>query len=306
MAYGNLYVGGYGGEIMAFDSRTGDLQWKYNNTFSAHETPWGNYPLYIAAIANGKIYAFTGEHSPNAPPYKGSRVRCINATDGTEIWTLLSWYAIGSFGEEAMPVADGIITYLNIYDMQIYAIGKGPSATTVTASPKVSTNGDQVLIEGTVTDQSAGAKKKVQTGEFNMVPAVSDESMGAWMEYIYMQKPCPSNTTGVTVLLQTLDPNGNFYDIGTTTTDAYGNFKLLWKPPVAGEYSIIATFAGSESYWQSYAETALGVTEAPGATPGPTPVPASMTDTYIAAATAGIIAAIVVVGLVIVLIIRRR
>jgi hypothetical protein len=205
-----------------------------------------------------------------------------------------------------MPVADGIITYLNIYDMQIYAIGKGPSATTVTASPKVSTNGDQVLIEGTVTDQSAGAKKKVQTGEFNMVPAVSDESMGAWMEYIYMQKPCPSNTTGVTVLLQTLDPNGNFYDIGTTTTDAYGNFKLLWKPPVAGEYSIIATFSGSESYWQSYAETALGVTEAPGATPGPTPVPASMTDTYIAAATAGIIAAIVVVGLVIVLIIRRR
>ena len=74
--------------------------------------------------------------------------------------------------------------------MQIYCFGKGPSATTVTASPKVSVNGDSVLVEGTVIDTAAGTKQNEQAARFpNGVPAVSDASMSAWMEYVYMQKP---------------------------------------------------------------------------------------------------------------------
>jgi hypothetical protein len=96
-----------------------------------------------------------------------------------------------------------------------------------------------------------------------------------------------------------LDPNGNFYDIGTVTSDAYGNFKLLWKPPVPGEYTIIATFPGSGSYYSSYAETALGVSAAPEATPGPTPPPGSNTDTYVLGSAIGIIIAVVIVGFLI-------
>ncbi|MGF3522204.1 MAG: PQQ-binding-like beta-propeller repeat protein, partial [Candidatus Bathyarchaeia archaeon] len=38
VGYGNLYVGGYGGELVAFDIRTGALKWKYNNTFSGDQT----------------------------------------------------------------------------------------------------------------------------------------------------------------------------------------------------------------------------------------------------------------------------
>jgi hypothetical protein len=63
------------------------------------------------------------------------------------------------------------------------------------------------------------------------------------------------------VKLETLDPNNNFYEIGTVTSDASGMFKLMWQPPVPGEYTIIATFEGSASYYRSYAETAMGVTE---------------------------------------------
>jgi len=40
-------------------------------------------------------------------------------------------------------------------------------------------------------------------------------------------------------------------------------FKKMWTPDSEGEYSIIATFEGSDSYWTSYAETAIGVGPAP-------------------------------------------
>jgi len=304
VAYEKLYTGGYGGEFFCYDLKTGKLLWKYNNTFSAHETPWGLYPIFPAAICDGKVYVYSGEHSPNAPPYKGSRARCLNATTGEEIWTMLSWGAVGAFSDEGWPVADGSLVYYNCYDMQIYCLGKGPSATTVTASPKVSVHGSSVLIEGTVIDTAAGTKQKEQAARFpNGVPAVSDASMGQWMEYVYMQKPLPTNTTGVEVSLDTLDPNGNFVHIGTVTSDASGMFKKMFTPEVPGEYTIIATFVSSESYYGSYAETAIGVEEAPQASPPVEyPQPYDYTMHFVFAVIA-IIIAIAIVGL---LILRKK
>ena len=185
-AYGKLYTtGGYGSFLYCYDTRTGNLDWTYgnggvgNSTFGGLDSPYGNYPLFISAIADGKVYCFSSEHSPTSPMWKGERVRCINATSGAEIWTLMGWGEIGSFGSGAWPVADGCLVYLNAYDAQIYCIGKGPSATTVTASPKVATKGSGIIIEGTVTDISEGAKQLVQTGEFNVVPAMSDADHGS-------------------------------------------------------------------------------------------------------------------------------
>ena len=109
---------------------------------------------------------------------------------------------------DGAAIADGYIVTLNLYDNRIYCYGKGPSATTVTAAPKVTTLGSSVLIEGTVTDQSPGAKG---------TPAMSDESMSDWMEYMYMQKPYPEDATGVEVYLEFIDSNDNKYIIGTTT-----------------------------------------------------------------------------------------
>ena len=124
-------------------------------------------------------------------------------------------------------VADGYFLYLNCYDMQVYSVGKGPSAMTVTASPKVSTLGSSVIIEGTVTDIAAGTKQDEQAARFpNGVPAVSDASQEAWMEYVYMQKPRPTDTTGVPVTLSVVDSNGNYREIGTTTSDADGFYQL--------------------------------------------------------------------------------
>ncbi|MCW4015113.1 MAG: PQQ-binding-like beta-propeller repeat protein [Candidatus Bathyarchaeota archaeon] len=277
VAYGNLYVGGYGGEFFCYDLTDGTLNWKYDNTFSGTQTPWGNYPIFPAAICDGKVYLYSGEHSPNAPMYQDSLVRCIDAFTGDELWTMMSWGAVGSFADEGWPIADGHIVYLNAYDNQLYCIGKGPSETTVTVQDDIVSDGDSVLIKGRVTDISAGTTQNEQAARFpNGVPAVSDESMSDWMEYLYMQKPCPVDLTGVEVTLSAIDPNGNFQDIGTVTADGYGMFKKMWTPPVEGEYIIYATFEGSNSYWPSFDETALGVTQAASAS---TPIEPETPDT---------------------------
>ena len=76
------------------------------------------------------------------------------------------------------------------------------------------------------------------------------------MEYVYMQKPRPTNTTGVPVTISVVDSNGNFREIGTTTTTD-GFFTLNWKPDITGSYTVYASFAGSESYYPSHAVTSF-------------------------------------------------
>lgn len=89
IAYGNVYIQGYGGEVFCLNSKNGNLVWKYNNTDSGIDTPWGLRPIFIAAIADGKVYAFNNEHSPNNPLYQGNSIYCIDAHTGKEIYKML-------------------------------------------------------------------------------------------------------------------------------------------------------------------------------------------------------------------------
>jgi hypothetical protein len=94
------------------------------------------------------------------------------------------------------------------------------------------------------------------------------------MEYLHMQQPMPTNAKGVNVHLTAIDPNGNFQDIGTTTSTVKGNYNIMWTPPVEGAYTVTASFEGSEAYYGSSAETSFGVsptTAAPSVEPTPTP-----------------------------------
>lgn len=306
--YGNLYVTGYGGEIHCFSMEDGTLLWKFNDTNSGIDTPWGLYPIHGAAVADGIIFAYSGEHSPNTPLYKGYRVYAVNATTGEEIWNLLAWSASG-LGTSLAPVAiaDGYLVHLNAYDGKVYCICKGPSATTVTAPDVGISFGSSIVIRGTVTDISAGTKQNEQATRFPQgVPVVSDDSMTDWMEYVYMQKPCPAEVTGVPVTIDVVDANGNYRNIGTVMTDAAGSFSYMWKPDIPGKYTVVARFGGSESYYGSYAETSFGVDDAPEPTSAPTPAPASLADQYLLPATGGIIAAIAIVGVVLALLLKKR
>jgi hypothetical protein len=311
VAYGKAYWTGYGGITYCYDEKSGDLLWTYgnggegNSTDSGLETPWGRYPTFVDVIADGKVYLSTTEHSPNTPLYKDALFRCINATTGEEIWTLMG-YATNMYGGTDL-VADGFLAFLNCYDMQIYCVGKGPSALTVTA-PNVGVEVDKsVVIRGTVTDIAAGTQQAEQAARFpNGVPAVSDESMGKWMEYVYQQKPKPADATGVPVTIDVIDSNNNYRNIGTAISDASGSFSLTWQPDIEGNYTVIATFAGSESFWPSSAETSFAADPAPEVTPSPTPTPTSNTEMYVMGFGVAMIIAVAVVGALLLMMLRKR
>jgi hypothetical protein len=158
-----------------------------------------------------------------------------------------------------------------------------------------------------VTDVSPGTNSAGLEMRFpNGVPAVSDANMSDWMLYVYKQFERPADAVGVEVVLSVVDPNNNCYEVGRATSDSSGFFKLAFTPEVPGEYTVIATFDGSKAYWPSFAQTYLGVEEAPAATPEPTPTTAPMTDTYVLGIGAGAIIAIIAIGLVIILMLRKR
>lgn len=262
IAYGKLFTTGYTGHVIAYDLYTGKVLWVYSAPTNMTKFPY--YPMFFGCIADGKIYIGTHEHSADTPLFKGHKIRCLDAETGKEIWSMYGWGVPQSFA-----VADGILVYLNLYDSQIYAVGKGPSATTVSVQNDVVPKGSTILLKGSVADRSKGTRAGVNVAKGT--PAVSDEYMGKWMEYLYMQKPLPSEVKGVEVKLYAKYPDGSIQYIGSAVTDPYndGLYALAWVPPTEGTYTITAVFSGSESYWPSQGATVIHVTSAP--EPAPTP-----------------------------------
>ena len=305
---GNLYVSGYGGQMIAYSMLTGKVLWTFNADNSGTETPWGMYPIHMGAYANGVVYAFNGEHSPNTPFYKGYKVYAINATDGTKLWSLVDWSASGIGTSLAnLALADGNMVFLNGYDQQVYCLGQGPSATTVSVQNNIAPQGTPVIIQGTVMDVSAGTKQNEQAADFpNGVPVASEASMSDWMSYVYEQQPMPTTFTGVPVTIDVLDSNGNYRNIGTATTTASGTYSLLWTPDISGSYQVIATFHGSNGYYGSFSRTSFDVMAAhPTAAPTATPAQ-SVADMYFVPAIAGLFVLIIIVAIVLAMLMLRK
>ena len=308
LADGKLYSGGFGGIIYCYDLNNGNLLWTYgnggegNSTSSGFEVP-GNYATSIYAIGNGIIYTTTTEHTVETPIYRGALVRAINATDGKEIWTL-SAVTTESGPPGTGAIADGYTTFFNGYDNQIYAVGRGPSQTTAYAQAF----GSSIVIRGTVTDIAAGTKQTQQAANFpNGVPCASDASISQWMSYVYQQQPEPTNFTGVQVQIAVLDSNGNHYPIGTATTDASGMYTLSYTPTIPGNYTVFATFAGTNGYWPSSAETSfVAQSPAPTAAPTATPVTGLASNTTVEYGIIAIIIVIVIIGAVLALLVTRK
>jgi hypothetical protein len=250
-AYGNFYVATYDGHIYCFDEDTGVMKWKFycGNTT---ETVFKSFVPYLGAVsrpivADGKVFMGTSEHTPTQPRIRFNKLFCVDAITGDHLWSIS--------GAMETIVGQGYLVGANENDGCMYAFSKGKTETTVEAPLMPVAAGERITIRGTVMDMSPA-----QPG----TPAVSDECMGPWMEYLHMQKPMPY-PTGVPVKLIVIHPDGNVEWIYTRTTDMYGNFAHAYEPPTEGIYKIIASFDGSESYWPSVAETAIGVG------PGPSP-----------------------------------
>jgi hypothetical protein len=314
---GLLYDFSYAG-FYAIDWNTGKIAWNFTPPGTPFEAPW--YPsvsLFSNAptIADGKLYYGNGEHSPTEPLNRDWRLWCLNATTGAVIWSKMD-------GGSAGAIADGYLTFENKYTGYMDIFGKGTSATTVSAPQTQITNGTSVIISGTVLDQSPGivpastapigatAPMKNNRGLVD-VACVSDSSMSTYMEYLYDQQPIDGmyhnvTVTGVPVTIYAIDPNGNSVTLGNTTSDASGTFAFTWQPTMAGQYTITASFAGSNAYGSSWAETAATIANAPAATAAPTPQASIVFppyEMYIVGTGIAVIIAVAIVGL---LILRKR
>ena len=157
-------------------------------------------------------------------------------------------------------------------------------------------SGCSVMIRGTVTDQSSGAVDS---------PAISDEDMDQWMQYLHMQYPMPTGAKGVDVTIDVIDGNGNYRNIGSAVSDINGFYSMSWMPDIPGKYTVIATFEGSDSYWSSYSETAFVVDEAV-SEPAPDSTPAPMTDTYVMGFGVAILVLVAIIGIVLIMMMRKK
>jgi hypothetical protein len=271
--FGTYGSASWGGMIFSnnFDSittlnwTTGKIVWTYiDPAGSPYESPYTYNNLTVnpwhtsQMIADGVYYTTNAEHSADMPIKRGWRMHAINATTGEKIWSLVMGQSGSTDGSRVFQgaIADGYLAYSDAYTCTMYLVGRGKSATTVTASPKTTAKGDTVLIEGTVLDMSPGQPN---------TPCVSKESMTLQMEHLHIAQPIDGiyhneTITGVPVTLIAIGSDGSVNDLGSVTTNGYyGTFSKEWTPPAEGKYEIVASFAADESYGSSTASTAISV-----------------------------------------------
>ncbi|MCL2288634.1 MAG: PQQ-binding-like beta-propeller repeat protein [Candidatus Bathyarchaeota archaeon] len=261
--YGQMFWSAQTG-IYAIDWATGKINWKFEKEAPPFETPYTGrngqtvYPFVIGSVCtDGKLYAYSQEHTPDTPFYRGQPTVCIDVFTGEEVWSF-GMNGMIFLRRGAIIVADGYMT-LAAQDGVMYTFGIGKSETTLSAPQLQLSLGQKALLTGTVLDLSPA-----QPG----APCVAKESVAAQMEHIHLQSLIGGvlgnvPMIGVPVSLDVLDPNGNCYNIGVVTSDGYsGTFAFDgWTPKVAGLYTITATFMGDESYDSSFATAYLTVAE---------------------------------------------
>jgi hypothetical protein len=304
--YGCIIREAYDG-IYAFNWTTGKIKWHYvAPAGAAYETPYtdGNgttvMPFYSfgvgGQIADGKFFTWNYEHTESWPVTRGWSLHAIDVFTGKGVWNLTGC-------STPRAIADGYLVATGWADGYTYFIGKGKSATAVTAPDTEVPLGQSVVIKGTVMDLSPAQPN---------TPCVSVDSMKTQMDYLHMQLPIGGiwnnvAMTGVQVILTALDSNGNYENIGTATTNAYsGAFSCTWTPPIEGDYTILANFAGDASYGSSGSSTAIFVGPAPSPYPTQEPINLPPDNTML---IYGLIIAVViaiVIGLVNLLLVRKR
>jgi len=305
-----VYIVTFAGEIWDINVTSGSTIWFTNTTNlmgpSGIETPYNVWPIWTAQnpqiMAPGVLY-LGDSHQYNPPLFHGAQLLAVNATNGQLIWKELS------FPMPGQSIAYGVLIHLNGYDGQVWAYGKGPSAVTVTAPDLGVTTDTPIRIRGTVLDVSAGTKQEQQAFDFPYgVPCVSDASESAFMEYVYENQPEPTNVTGAPVTLAETDHNGNTYTIGTTRTDASGTYGFEWTPPIDGNYTIVATFSGSNSYYGSCAETSVYAGSAAATQPPAASPPSGLASTSTVEMGIAILAIIIIIigAVLAVLMMRKR
>ncbi len=305
-AYNDMVFGtGYTG-VYAFNETNGDIVWHYVDPAIQFETPYNFnatesvYAIQTIRVADGKVYVQNNEHTPTQPATRGWGLICINVTTGEGMWKIA--------GANLAPggAADGYLTASSSYSGYFYVIGKGKTAMTLSAPQTAAVSGQSITLTGTVLDMSPA-----QPG----TPAVSKDSMATWMDYLHHQMPIDGyfhnvSITGVPISIDVVDSNGNPTHVADVTSDLTGAFGYAWTVPnVAGQYRVIATFMGDDSYGSSFMSTYVNVVA--GSAPSPTPTAsgggaAATTADLMTGLAIGVVVIVVAIAIVGALILRRH
>jgi outer membrane protein assembly factor BamB len=291
----NFYYGSYDGHVYAVNYQTGAKVWTSDYVGPSDENVYGNQVLNGASIGGGGVlYYSTSTTYHLEPRTRFHAIYAINKTTGKFLWTL-------PIDINPTSLTNGYLVGRDYEDGIQYCIGQGQTTTTVTTQPAIGSPGS-MTIQGTVMDNSPGQPN---------TPAISDSDMGVWMDYLHGQNATmnhPPQVNGVPVTLTAVDPNGNAVNVGTVTSDNSGTFGTSFTPTTPGLYTIYATFAGSNSYFSSYAET--HVTVVPASTTSPTPATtasSSVTNSdLMTIVIVGVIAIIIAIAIATILMLRKK
>jgi len=259
---GKLYSTGAGGVIYCYDLADGEILWEREVQDPYQEYLFANnWWQFFLWIVDDKLYSAHMEHSTIEPMPRGAPFVCLDAQTGDIVWESEGLFRSTRWGGRGI-IGDSVFVNFDTYDNRLYAVAKGASAVTL-ETPQDATTNIAVTVKGTVMDVSPGiaADANLQIRFPDGVPAVSDASMSDWMLYVWKNFERPSDAVGVSVRLEAVGPDMSFETIGSTTSDAYGNFGLGWCPSKAGTYMIIATFEGSAGYYGATATTYVTVND---------------------------------------------
>lgn len=291
---GVYYHGSYDGHVYADRITDGTRVWQSDYIGQEFEHIYNNQPFNGKAVgADRKLYYSTDTTYRMMPRARFLRTVCVNETTGKFIWVL-------PIQISPTAIANGYLVGTDTDNGIQYCIGKGQTKTTVETSLTGVSAGTSLLIKGTVMDLSPGSPN---------TPAIADEDMSEWMDYLYGQNATlinnPPSAKGVPLTILAVGSDNSLTEIGTTTSDSSGTFALKWVPTKADTYKITAAFRDTESYFSSWAETSVIVDPVhPETTNGVGTAPDNTPILYGIAAAA--IAIIIAIAIATVLILRRR
>jgi hypothetical protein len=260
--YDNVYLMLPDGTMAALSLATGEEVWRSTPMPSTEYT--NNVVPYVEdmVMVGGNIYLYAGyslSYQINPTP-RFAMLVCLNATTGDITYTL-------NGGIVPSAAANGYVLGQGNSDGILYCLGKGPTKTTVSAPQTAVPRGTAMVITGSVLDMSPAAQDYDSQVLFpNGVPAVADEDMSEFMDYLYMQNSTllnnPPTPDGVPVNLFVVKPDGTEEWITTVVSDSDGTYAHEYVPSSEGVYKVIAKFDGSGSYWSSTSQTYFTATPA--------------------------------------------
>jgi outer membrane protein assembly factor BamB len=290
-----FFHGSYDGHVYATNIKDGTQIWQSDYLGQEFEAIYNNHPFNGKSVgADGKLFYSTDTTYRMMPRLRFNRLVSIDEATGKFLWVLPIQIAPSA-------VANGYLLGTDTDNGIQYVIGKGQTKTTVETALTGVSAGTSVMIKGTVMDLSPGSPN---------TPAIADADMVEWMDYMYGQNATllnnPPAVDGVPVQLLAVGEDGSVTEIGTATSTSSGTFTFKWTPAKAGAYKIAATFAGSESYWSSWAETGLAVDPAQETTDNTQPGTTTDSMPILYGIAAAAIAIIIAIALAVVILMRKR